>query len=158
MGIGDSFGIAFYKSQESAGYRHPLDGNVLLSVAEKDRKNMVPLAKKIDDLGFTIYATEGTSKVLNDNKIKNTVIKKLHEGRPNIADAIVNNELQLIINTPIGKDSKFDDSYIRMMAIQRKIPYVTSIAAAEASIQGIEAVKNGMYTPKALQEYHKSLL
>lgn len=157
MGIGDSFGIAFYKSQESAGYRHPLEGNVLLSLAEKDRKNLVPLAKKIDALGFTIYATEGTSKVLNDNKIKNTVIKKLHEGRPNIADAIVNNELQLIINTPVGKDSKFDDSYIRMMAIQRKIPYVTSIAAAEASIQGIEAVKKGMYTPKALQEYHQAL-
>ncbi len=157
MGIGDSFGIAFYKSQESAGYRLPLEGNVLLSLAEKDRKNLVPLARKIDALGFTIYATEGASKVLNDNKIKNTVIKKLHEGRPNIADAIVNNELQLIINTPIGKDSKFDDSYIRMMAIQRKIPYVTSMAAAEASIQGIEAVKKGRYTPKALQEYHQAL-
>ncbi|NYT00751.1 MAG: hypothetical protein GKB99_03380 [Methanocellales archaeon] len=129
-----------------------------MSLAEKDRKNLIPLAKKIDAWGITIYATEGTSKVLNDNNIKNTVIKKLHEGRPNIADAIVKNELQLIINTPIGKDSKFDDSYIRMMAIQRKIPYVTSIAAAEASIQGIEAVKNGMYTPKSLQEYHQALL
>jgi len=81
----------------------------------------------------------------------------VHEGRPNIADAIKNNELHLIINTPIGKDSKHDDSYIRMMAIQRKIPYVTSIAAAQVTVDGIEAMKRSKVGPKALQEYHVDL-
>jgi len=154
MGVADSFELAFYKAQEAAGAKLPVEGNVLLTVAGKDKTPALALAKKIRDLGFNIYATEGTSKFLNDNNIANTKINKLHEGRPNIADAIKNKELQMIINTPVGKDSKHDDSYIRMMAIQRKTPYVTSIAAAEASVAGIAAVKNEDRTaPKALQEY-----
>lgn len=157
MGLADTFGLAFYKAQECAGYRLPLEGNVLLTVASKDRGNLLPMAKKIEALGLNIIATEGTSKFLNDNGIKNTLIKKLHEGRPNIADAMKNNELQLIINTPIGKDSKYDDSYIRMMAIQRKVPYVTSIAAAEVTIDGIEETKKSKLSPKALQDYHATL-
>ncbi|MBN1869803.1 MAG: carbamoyl-phosphate synthase large subunit [Candidatus Omnitrophica bacterium] len=157
MGLADTFGLAFYKAQESAGYRLPLEGNVLLTVASKDRENLLPIAKKIESLGFTILATEGTSQFLNDYGVKNTLIKKLYEGRPNISDAIKNNELKLIINTPIGKDSKYDDSYIRMMAIQRKIPYVTSIAAAEASVDGIEEMKKSKVFPKSLQEYHALL-
>ena len=155
MGAADSFELAFYKAQEATGARLPLEGNVLLTVADKDKFSVLPLAKKIKDMGFNVFATEGTSKFLSDNKIENTEIKKLHEGRPNILDALKNNELQLIINTPVGKSSKYDDSYIRMMAIQRKTPYVTSIAAAEASIEGIKAVKNNSdLSPKALQEYH----
>ena len=154
MGAADSFELAFYKAQEAAGVKLPLEGNVLLTVADKDKAPALALAKKLKDLEFNIYATKGTSKFLNDNDIVNTEIKKLHEGRPNIADAIKNKELQMIINTPVGKDSKHDDSYIRMMAIQRKTPYVTSIAAAEASVDGIAAVKNeGEKPPKALQEY-----
>ncbi|NQT32042.1 MAG: carbamoyl phosphate synthase large subunit, partial [Candidatus Omnitrophica bacterium] len=155
MGAADSFELAFYKAQEAAGAKLPTKGNILLTVADKDKEAILPLAEKIQSLGFSIYATEGTSRFLKENKIENTKINKLHEGRPNIADAIKNDELQLIINTPIGKDSKHDDSYIRMMSIQKKTPYVTSIAAAEASIAGIEAVKNGgTIFPKALQEYH----
>ncbi|MGB3242408.1 MAG: ATP-grasp domain-containing protein, partial [Candidatus Omnitrophota bacterium] len=155
MGVADSFELAFYKAQEAAGAKLPVEGNVLLTVANKDKKSLLPLAKKIQELGFNIYATEGTSKFLNDNKIANTEIKKLHEGRPNIADALKNKELHLIINTPAGKESKHDDSYIRMMAIQRKTPYVTTIPAAEASIAGIEAMKGKTkLVPKALQEYH----
>ena len=157
MGLADTFGLAFYKAQESAGYKLPLEGNILLTVAEKDRKNLLPIAKQIEALGLNIFATDGTSAFLTENKVSNTTIKKLHEGRPNIADAIKNNELQLIINTPIGKDSKYDDSYIRMMAIQRKVPYVTSIAAAEATISGIEAMKKSNVLPKSLQEYHAML-
>ncbi len=157
MGLAETFGLAFYKAQESAGYRLPLEGNVLLTVASKDRKNLVPIAKKIKSLGFNIFATEGTSKVLDANGIKNSIVKKLHEGRPNISDLIKNNELHLIINTPIGKDSKYDDSYIRMMAIQRKVPYVTSIAAAEVTIEGIEEMKNNKALPMALQDYHALL-
>ncbi len=85
----------------------------------------------------------------------NSCIKKLHEGRPNIEDAIKNGGIQLIINTPIGKDSQFDDSYIRIMAVQHNIPYITSIAAAFASVEGIEAVKTKQPTAKALQDYCK---
>ncbi|HQP10128.1 MAG TPA: carbamoyl-phosphate synthase large subunit, partial [Candidatus Omnitrophota bacterium] len=132
MGLAETFGLAFYKAQESAGYRLPLKGNVLLTVAKKDRGHLLPIAQKIATLEFHILATEGTHQFLKDNGIKSSQIKKLHEGRPNISDAIKNNELSLIINTPVGKESKYDDSYIRMMAIQRKVPYVTSIAAAEA--------------------------
>ena len=155
MGVSDSFALAFYKAQEAAGAKLPTEGNILLTVADKDKSFLLPFAEKILNMGFNIYATEGTSKYLDDNKVKNTLIKKLHEGRPNIADAIKNKELHLIINTPVGKASKYDDSYIRMMAIQRKTPYVTSVAAAEASIAGIEAMKsNAESIPKALQEYY----
>lgn len=157
MGIADTFGLAFYKAQESAGYRLPLEGTVLLTVAEKDRDQLLPVAEKLVALGLKIVSTEGTSKYLSDNGIENTVIKKVHEGRPNVSDAIKNNEIQLIINTPIGKSSKYDDSYIRMNAIQKKIPYVTSVAAAKATVDGIEEMKNKKTAPKSLQDYHSDL-
>ena len=155
MGAADSFELAFYKAQEATGAKLPVEGSVLLTVADKDKPSLLPIAKKIKDLGLNIYATKGTSEFLRKNGIENLEIKKLQEGRPNITDAIKNNDIQLVINTPIGKDSKYDDSYIRMTAIQRKTPYVTSIAAAEASVAGIAAMKgNKDMVPKALQEYH----
>ncbi len=155
MGLADTFGLAFYKAQESAGYKLPLEGNVLLTIAKKDREHLLSVAQKIKTLGLNVLATEGTSEFLKENGIDSTVIKKLHEGRPNIADAIKNNEVQLIINTPIGKDSMYDDSYIRMAAIQKKVPYVTSIAAAQATVDGIEEMKDKKIVPKSLQEYHQ---
>jgi len=155
MGMGDSFGIAFYKAQEATGSKLPVEGNVLFTVANKDKEMLLTVAKKLAQSGFKILATNGTSRFLSKHKIANTEIKKMQEGRPNIADAIKNNEIHLVINTPAGKDSQYDDSYIRMMAIQRKIPYVTSVAAAEATAEGIAAAKKGMPVPKALQEYHK---
>jgi carbamoyl-phosphate synthase large subunit len=157
MGIAENFGLAFYKSQEAAGSKLPTEGNVLLTVADKDKKLLLPLAKRIQKLGFHIYATEGTSNFLNENGIPNSVIKKLQEGRPNITDAIKNKEIHLIINTPVGKSSKYDDSYIRIMAIQHKIPYITTLPAAEASIEGIEAARNNELAPKSLQDYHKEI-
>ncbi len=157
MGLADNFGLAFYKAQEAAGYKLPLEGNILLTVAEKDRDQLLPIAQKIAGLNFIIYATQGTSRFLRKHGIANQEIKKLDEGRPNIADAIKNGELHLIINTPIGKASKQDDSYIRMMAIQRKVPYVTSIAAAQATVDGIEAMKHGKPVPLSLQDYHKRI-
>ncbi len=156
MGIADSFGLAFYKAQEAAGYHLPLKGNILLSVAEKDRKKLLPIARRFAAIGFTIYATEGTSRFLQGHGIENAMIKKLHEGRPNIADALKNGELHLIVNTPIGKGGR-DDSYIRMAAIQRKIPYVTSMAAAEATAAGIEEMIRATDHIRSLQEYHDLL-
>jgi len=147
--------MAFYKAQEAAGSKLPLEGNALLTVSDKDKPELVAIAKKLKNLGFTIYATENTSRFLKEKGISSTAIKKLHEGRPNIADLIKNREMHLIINTPVGKASKYDDSYIRIMAIQYKIPYITSMAAAQASVEGIEAAKSKTFEPKSLQEYHK---
>jgi carbamoyl-phosphate synthase large subunit len=157
MGMADSFGLAFYKAEEAAGSKLPVEGNVLLTVADKDKPNLLSLAEKISKLPFKIYATEGTASLLTANNIPNTPIKKLHEGRPNLTDAIKNRDVHLIVNTPAGRSSKYDDSYIRMMAIQYKVPYITTIAAAEASFEGIEAVRTHNILPRSLQEYHKEV-
>ncbi len=158
MGIADTFGLAFYKAQEAAGSRLPVKGNVLLTVADKDKAELLPIARKIKDLSFEIYATEGTGNYLTNSGVAARRIKKLHEGRPNITDAIKNKEINLVINTPAGQTSKYDDSYIRKTAIQYKVPYITSITAAEASAEGIEAVRNQAMQPKSLQEYHQEIL
>ncbi len=157
MGIADTFGLAFYKAQESVGLKLPLKGNVLLTVANRDKPALVGVARSLKDMGFTIYATGGNYDFLKRNNIESVLIKKIHEGRPNIADAIKNRELQLIINTPVGKDSKEDDSFIRMMAIQKKIPYVTSMAAAVATAEGIASIRGGGSAVKSLQEYHRTI-
>ncbi len=158
MGLGETFGMAFFKAEEAAGSTLPLEGNVLLTVADKDKKFLLPIAKKMKQLGFNILTTEGTGSYLKKKGIETESIRKIHEGRPNIADAIKNKKLNLVINTPIGKSSKHDDSFIRMMAIQYKIPYITSLAAAQASVEGIEAVRKSKTSPKALQDYHKEFL
>ncbi|MDP2043807.1 MAG: ATP-grasp domain-containing protein, partial [Candidatus Omnitrophota bacterium] len=157
MGIDQNFGVAFFKAQEAAGIRLPVEGTVLITVADKDKPELLPIAEKLSKLGFKILATGNTRHYLKKGELVSTFVKKLHEGRPNISDAIKNKEIQLIINTPIGRESKHDDSYIRMLAIQYKIPYVTTMAAARATVDGIESVKNGQGEPKSLQEYHEML-
>ncbi len=155
MGVARTFGEAFYKSQEAAGLKLPEEGNVLITVSDKDKDELLPIAKQIKNLGFNIYATKGTSNFLNENGIDNKEIKKLHEGRPNILDAVKNNEIQLIVNTPAGRRSKHDDSYIRITAIQNKIAYITSMSAAKASVEGIDAIKKSNIEPKSIQDYYK---
>ncbi|MFH1996014.1 MAG: carbamoyl-phosphate synthase large subunit [Candidatus Omnitrophota bacterium] len=157
MGIADSFGLAFYKAQEAAGSLLPLKGKVLLTVTDKDKELLLPVAARLAELGFAIYATKGTSVFLSGHGIENTLVNKLHEARPHIADAIRNKEIDMIINTPAGKNSKYDDSHIRRLAVQYKIPYITSITAAEASIEGIAAMRNSSPSPRSLQDYHKDL-
>jgi carbamoyl-phosphate synthase large subunit len=157
MGIADTFALAFFKAEEAAGYRLPTEGNALLTVADRDKELLLPLAQRLKKLGLTIYTTEGTHRFLKDHGVQTEIIKKLHEGRPNIGDAIKNKGINLIINTPVGKSSKYDDSYIRMMAIQYKIPYITSMAAAQASVEGIEAAQKAKIAPKALQDYYVQL-
>ncbi|MGE4345770.1 MAG: carbamoyl phosphate synthase large subunit, partial [Geoalkalibacter sp.] len=107
--------------------------------------------------GFTIRATAGTQAYLTSQGIAATVIQKLHEGRPNIADAIKNGEIQLLINTPVGKLSAYDDSYIRKAAIRYKVPYITTTAAALAAAQGIAARRRGQEEIHSLQEYHAAI-
>jgi len=158
MGIGDTFGLAFYKAEEAAGCKLPLKGNVLLTVAGKDKAFLTPIAERLVKCGLKILATEGTSSFLKEQGIESTLVKKVHEGRPNVLDLIKNKDVGLIINTPIGKESKYDDSYIRMSAIQHKVAYITSMAAAEAAVEGIEAMQAGKNPPKALQDYYKDLV
>jgi len=156
LGLSDSFGLAFYKALEGAKSILPLSGSVLISVAKKDRQGLLETAKLLESIGFNIVATRGTHACLAENGIKSVEIKKIYEGRPNITDAIANNELHMVINTPSGsKQAAKDDSYIRKSAIKYSIPYMTTLTAALASAKGIaEKLKNPDAKIYSLQEYH----
>ncbi|MFA6636129.1 MAG: carbamoyl-phosphate synthase large subunit [Candidatus Omnitrophota bacterium] len=158
MGMAKSFGAAFYKAQEATGSKLPIEGAVLFTVSDRDKTEIASIAGDIRSLGFKILATEGTALFLKSKGIEAETIKKIHEGRPNIADAIKNGDISFIVNTPLGKSSMFDDSFIRMMAIQQKLPYITSVAAAKASVEGIRAAKDGKLSPRSLQGYYEDLL
>ncbi len=153
MGIDTNFGAAFLKAQLGAGQDLPISGNVLLSVKNKDKRNVAFIAKKLSDLGFKIYATRGTAKVLTNNGIDVSSVNKVSEGRPHIADMIKNGELQFIINTPSGRHPKMDEVLIRASAVQYKIPYTTTLSGAQAVVNAIENMKKGNIQVKALQDY-----
>jgi carbamoyl-phosphate synthase large subunit len=157
LGMADSFGLAFYKSQQAAQQRLPLSGTVLLSINDHEKTAALEVARRFTELGFEIMATNGTHKFLGERGFVSKRIDKMHEGRPNIVDAITNKEIQLVINTPVGKLGKYDDSYIRKAAIKYKVPYITTMAAAMATAKGIEAYKHGRGVVKSLQEYHAEI-
>ncbi len=157
LGLADSFGLAFYKAQEGAKQLLPIEGTVLVSVSSRDRPVVRKVARKFADLGFKILATEGTCAFLTENDIPAEPIKKLYEGRPNILDAITNGDIHLVVNTPVGKLSQHDDSYIRKAAIKHKIPYITTLSAAEAAAEGIAAQRAGGGKIQSLQEYHANI-
>jgi carbamoyl-phosphate synthase large subunit len=157
LGMADSFGMAFYKAEEAAKQILPKEGAVLITVASKDRSNVLEAAKEFYKLGFAIRATGGTRDFLSENGVESEPILKLTEGRPNIDDAIKNGEVQLVVNTPIGKASQYDDSYIRKAAIKYRVPYITTPAAASAAAKGIAAFINGRSGVKSLQEYHAEI-
>jgi len=157
LGMADSFGLAFYKAEDAARQTLPSKGTVLITVHNADKDAAVDVAKRFAKLGFKILATSGTCKHLKDNGVRAEPIYKMQEGRPNIMDAIKNGEIQLLVNTPAGKTSQYDDSYIRKAAIKYKIPYITTIAAAVASAKGIEAIQKGKGKIKSLQEYHSEI-
>jgi len=157
LGLADSYGLAFYKSQQAAKSQLPTEGTVLITVIDKDKKDALNVAKEFQKLGFKILATEGTYKHLTKNGVKAEQILKMHEGRPNIIDVITNGEIQLIINTPAGRTGKYDDSYIRKAAIKHKIPYITTTAAASAAAKGIAAARAGSAPVRSLQEYHAGI-
>ena len=157
LGLADSFGLAFFKAEQAAKQLLPAEGAVLITVADRDKKSALNAAKEFEQLGFKIWATEGTHRLFKENGIKTDHILKMHEGRPNIVDAIKNGEIQLVINTPVGKVSKYDDSYIRKAAIKYHIPYITTTAAASATAKGIAAIRAGKFPVKSLQEYHAGI-
>ncbi len=157
LGMADSFELAFYKAEEAAQQLLPQEGSVLISVTDSDKKEALEVAREFAKLGFKLLATEGTQRFLSDNSVACEKILKLQAGRPNIVDAIKNGEIQLVINTPIGKRSTHDDSYIRKTAIRYKIPYITTMAAARAAAKGIAA--HGRKEPDvfSLQYYHAAI-
>ncbi len=158
LGMAPSFGLAYFKAQAAAGAALPLTGTVFISVTDRDKPAIHEVAKQFADLGFKIRATEGTCTFLRSKGIPCEISFKYHEGqRPNIADEIVNGEIALVINTPSGKSSAFDDTYIRKLAIKHKIPYITTPAAARASALGIAAAREGKPDVKSLQSYHKDI-
>lgn len=159
LGMGDTFGEAFYKAQEATKNVLPLEGTVLISVNDKDKPEVLQVAKDFVDSGLKVVATGRTFELIRDAGLPVEKINKMQEGRPNILDAISNGEIQLIINTPAAPERKFDDSYIRKAAIKGKIPYMTTIAAAKATASGIKAVKvQGKIQVKSLQDQHKAIM
>ncbi|MFC2116527.1 carbamoyl-phosphate synthase large subunit [Bacteroidota bacterium] len=157
LGLADSYGLAFFKSQEATQTSLPLEGTVLITIAERDKDKILEFARNFQDMKFNIMATGGTKKFLEEQGIECEYVKKVHEGRPNIVDAITNGVINLVINTPAGKLSEYDDSYIRKSAIKHKVPYITTTSAALAATKGIRDRRNGAYKVKSLQEYHLAI-
>ena len=155
LGIAPTFGEAYYKAQEATQTRLPDGGTVLLSVCDRDKAELLDIAHSFNDLGFNILATGKSYDMIKEEGIPCKKIFKIYEGRPNIADEIANGEIQLIINTPAGKTSIHDDSYIRKAAIKHRVPYITTMAAAKASAEGIKAHReNKHFGVKSLQAHH----
>ena len=155
LGLSGSYGEAFFKAQEAVQSKLPLAGRVLISVNKKDKDEVVEVARSLAQDGFEIVATEGTYNLITAAGIPATKAKKLYEGRPNVGDMITNGDFDLIINSPVGKDSVHDDSYLRKAAIKAKAPYITTVAAAKVTAEGIHYVKTHPGSAvKSLQEMH----
>jgi carbamoyl-phosphate synthase large subunit len=156
MGIDENFGVSYYKAQLSAGMELPKKGRLFISVRDSDKNNIRDIVETAESLGFELVATTGTAKAIENYVTINTV-RKVSEGSPNIRDAVINGEIDLIINTPSGKQSADDGFYIRRMAVELGIPYVTTLAGARAVLNAIEHVKEGDIGVKSLNEYHELL-
>ena len=156
MGIDTSFGLAFAKSQQGAGHVLPLEGKVFVSVRDRDKRDIIFIAKKLEDLGFELVATQGTAAALARNDVRVSKLQRISVGRPNVLDLIKNKEIKLIINTVSGKHPRRDEVYIRTQAIAHGIPLITTVSAAGAVVNGIEALKKRGISVKSLQEYRQS--
>lgn len=155
LGLSDSYGEAFYKAQEATQLKLPLEGTVLISVSDRDKAEVAEVAREFAKAGFRIIASKNTCRLLKESGIEAEMVYKLHEGRPDIRDLITNGKIDLIINTPVGRESRVDDSYLRKTAIKKKVPYMTTIAAAKATVSGILSLKkHGSSQVRSLQELH----
>ncbi len=155
LGLSKFYGEAFFKAQEATKTELPLSGTVLISVSNKDKEEAIEVAKDFVEVGFKILATKGTGKALEEAGIPVEYVHKLNEGRPDILDLITNGKIDLIINTPVGQTGAADDSYLRKGAIKKKIPYMTTMAAAKATASGMISMnKPGCGEVKSLQELH----
>ena len=158
LGLSHSYGEAFFKAQEATQTKLPLEGTVLITVNDKDKEEMVEVARSLKKAGFKIIATKGTQKALSDAEIVSEFVYKLNEGRPNIIDFMTNGKVDLMINTPAGASEHVDDSDLRKTAIKKKVPYITTMAAAKATADGILAMANpDCGVVKSLQELHAEI-
>jgi len=156
MGIATTFGEAMAKAQESTGSPVPTGGNIFISVNENDKKKKtVDIIRKYVDLGFGVIATIGTAKFLNENGIAAESVFKVNEGRPNVVDRIKNGDINVVVNTPLGFESRFDEYAIGWAAVQYKIPFITTLSAASSFAEGIAMIKKGKSEVRSLQEYYK---
>jgi carbamoyl-phosphate synthase large subunit len=153
MGIDTDFGTAFAKAELAAGQRLPLSGTVFVSTSDRDKLGVVPVVKDLIELGFQVVATEGTKKALKEHGLDVELVLKLHEGRPNVLDWIKNKQIQLIINTPSGQESRSDGRLIRRTTLAYKIPIITTIAGAKATAAAIRSLQSQPLGVKALQDY-----
>ncbi|HZL73003.1 MAG TPA: carbamoyl-phosphate synthase large subunit [Planctomycetota bacterium] len=157
MGIDLDFGRAYAKAQMGAGHKLPTKGTIFLSVKDHDKRDLIQIAKRLELMGFTLVATGGTARALERNGVQVRPIFKIKEGRPNAIDLVINREIDLIINTPSGKGAKTDEGQIRAFAVGHGIHVITSIAAAQAAVNGIEALLKRQFEVRALQDYHPHL-
>jgi carbamoyl-phosphate synthase large subunit len=157
MGIDDNLGVAFIKSQAAAIGHFPTEGGVFISVNDQDKPEIVDVARTLEKLGFEIYATGGTLNFLASHGIESKRVFKVNEGRPNVVDLMIENKIHLIINTPLGLSSQYDERSIRTNAIQRNIALVTTMSAAHAVAMGLDALRQHKPTIKALQDYHREV-
>jgi carbamoyl-phosphate synthase large subunit len=155
MGIADSFGMAFAKAQVGADGALPLEGAVFVTVNDHDKPTVTPIVRRFHEMGFRILATEGTARYLNGRGIPAERVLKVHEGRPNPSDLIVSGEVQLLINTPLGKLTQRDDYYIRRTALQHRVPYTTTMSAASAACDAVLALRSRRGTVRCLQEWYQ---
>ncbi len=155
MGVDADFGMAFAKAQIAAGSNLPLEGTVFISVRDKDKKMVLDTARKLQQAGFKLIATSGTHRFLNENNVKNDLVKKVTEGRPNVTDAIKNKDVALVINTSEGAQAKKDSFQIRRTALNFGVPYVTTISASNATCEAILSMKKRPMDVKALQDWYK---
>src|SRR5271163_2484276 len=155
MGISTSYGLAFAKAQLAAGQRLPRKGTIFLSVNDRDKKHVGSLGKELHDLGFRLLATRGTAAALEAAGIEAESVFKVNEGRPNIVDLIKTRKIDLIINTPLGRESFYDEKSIRRAAIRHNIPCITTLSAASAAARGMRAMAGHGADVAALQDLHR---
>jgi carbamoyl-phosphate synthase large subunit len=157
MGGSDNFGSAFAKAMMSAGQKLPVEGCVFISVNNSDKPTVLPIARDLQQLGFTLAATRGTAAFLRAHGLDVEVMFKVNEGRPNVSDHIVNREISLVINTPLGRDSFFDDRAVRRTATMAQVPCITTLTGASAVVQAIRALRQQALTVRSLQDYYSAV-
>jgi carbamoyl-phosphate synthase large subunit len=157
MGISDSFGSAFAKSQLAASNGLPLEGTVLITVVDSDKPTVTPIARRFHEMGFEIMGTAGTAAYLRARGIPAHTVFKVHEGRPNCLDMIVNHDIQLLINTPLGKHAQLDDYLLRQAAIVNRVSYTTTMSAASAASDAILSLRSRRQRVRSLQEWQADL-
>ena len=157
MGGSDNFGAAFSKAMVSAGQSLPESGCVFISVNNRDKQTVLPIARDLSRLGFALAATRGTAAFLRAHGVDVEVMYKVNEGRPNVADHLVNRSIAMVINTPLGRESFFDDRAVRRAATMAQVPCITTLTGASAAVSAIQALRQQALTVRSLQDYYSGV-